>query len=159
MVQCQLEKNSLNSFICDLSFLKKLFPIHTHRLIPIHEFLKSYDWLFLEFESFLKSWMSIGNKFTNNFIFHLSFFQKLSPIHTHPLIPIHEFFKFYDWLFFLVRVIPKRLNVNWKQINSIILFVNCHSLRNFLPLIHITSYPFMNFWNHMIAYLLSLSHS
>ena len=36
-----------------------------------------------------------------------------------------------------VLVICKRLNVNWKKIHSILLFVICHSLRNYPPLIHI----------------------
>ena len=48
-----------------------------------------------------------------------------------------------------VWVIHKRLNVNWKKIHSIILSVTCHSLRNLPPLIHIASYPFVNFWNPM----------
>ena len=54
MVGCELEKNLLNNFICHLSFLKKLFPTHTHPLISIHEFLKHYKLLFLDFESFVK---------------------------------------------------------------------------------------------------------
>ena len=37
------------------------------------------------------------------------------------------------------------LNVNCIQIYSIILSVTCHSLGNFPPVIHIPSYPFMNF--------------
>ena len=37
-----------------------------------------------------------------------------------------------------VWVIRKRLNVNCIKIHSIILSVTCHSLRNFLPLIHMT---------------------
>ena len=57
-----MEKNSLDNFICHLSFLKKLSPIHTHPLISIHEFLKPYELLCLEFESFIKGWMWIGKK-------------------------------------------------------------------------------------------------
>ena len=53
-------KNSLNIFMCHLSFLKKLSPTHTHPLISIHEFLKPCELLFLEFESFVKGWMWIG---------------------------------------------------------------------------------------------------
>ena len=34
---------------------------------------------------------------------------------------------------------------NIKLIDSIVLFVTCHSLRNFPPLIHIPPYPFVNF--------------
>ena len=90
-VECELENNSLNIFICHLSFLKKLSPTHKHSLVCIHEFLKTYELYFFEFESFEKRW-----------------------------------------------------NVNWKNIPSIILFVTCHSLRNFPPLIHISPYPFIN---------------
>ena len=54
MVECELENNSLSNFICHLSFLKKLSPIHTHPLISICEFLELYELLFLEFESFVK---------------------------------------------------------------------------------------------------------
>ena len=43
-------KNSLNNFICHLSWLGKLSPTHTHPLISICEFLKPYELLFCEFE-------------------------------------------------------------------------------------------------------------
>ena len=39
------------------------------------------------------------------------------------------------------------LNVNCIKIHSIILSVTCHGLRNFPPLIHIPSKPFVNFQN------------
>ena len=48
------KEKSLNNFTCHLSFLKKISPTHTHPLISICEFLKPYESLFLEFESFLK---------------------------------------------------------------------------------------------------------
>ena len=44
-------KNSLNNFICHLSWLKKLSPTHTHPLISIHEFSKPCKLLFFELES------------------------------------------------------------------------------------------------------------
>ena len=62
--ECELGKNSLNNFICPLSWLKKLSPAHTHPLKPICEFLKPYELLFSEFESIVKCWMWIGKKFT-----------------------------------------------------------------------------------------------
>ena len=34
----KLYKNSLNNFMCDLSWLEKIFPTHTYPLISIHEF-------------------------------------------------------------------------------------------------------------------------
>ena len=81
------------------TFLEKLSPTHTHPLISIHEFLKPYDWLFLEFESFVKGWMWIGKNSLSNFICHLSFLKKLSPTHTHPLISICECSTPYELLF------------------------------------------------------------
>ena len=45
-----MEKNSLNNFICHLSWLEKLSPTHTHPLISICEFSKPYELLFFEFE-------------------------------------------------------------------------------------------------------------
>ena len=52
-------KNSLNNFICHLSWLKKLSPTHTHPLISICEFLKPYQLLFFDLESLIKCWMWI----------------------------------------------------------------------------------------------------
>ena len=53
-VECELDKNSLNNFICHFSFLKKCSPTDTHPLVSISEFLKPYELLFLKFESFVK---------------------------------------------------------------------------------------------------------
>ena len=47
-------KNSLNNFICHLSWLKKLSPAHTHPLKTIREFSKPYELLFSELESLVK---------------------------------------------------------------------------------------------------------
>ena len=55
-------KKMLYNFICHLSWRKKLSPTHAHPLISICEFLKPYELLFIEFESFVKGWMWIGNK-------------------------------------------------------------------------------------------------
>ena len=46
-------------------------------------------------------------------------------------------------------------NVNCIKIYSIVLSLTCHGLRNFPPLIHIPSYPFMNFQNPASYYFLS----
>ena len=66
----------------------------------------------------------------------------------------------HSWIFetlsviiFSVRVTHKMLNVNCIKIHSIILSVTCHGLRNFPLLIHIPSYPFVNFWNPVIFFL------
>ena len=80
----------------------------------------------------------------NNFICHLSWLEKISPTHTHPLISICEFLKPYKLLYFKL-VNRKMLNVNWEKIHSIILSVTCHGLRNFPLLIHIPLYLFVNF--------------
>ena len=69
---------------------------------------------------------------------HLSWFQKLSPAHTHPLTTIREFLKPCE-LLFSELVTHKMLNVNWEKIYSVILSVTCHGFRNFPLLIHIPS--------------------
>ena len=88
-------------------------------------------------------------KSLNNFICHLPWFKKLSPTHTHPLKTFYEFLKPYEFFFFWLRVTHKMLNVNCIKNHSIILSVTCHGLKNFPPLIHIPSKPFMTFWNPM----------
>ena len=50
-------KNSLNNFICHLSWLKKLSPTHAHPLIFICEFSEPYVLLYFELESLIKCWM------------------------------------------------------------------------------------------------------
>ena len=148
------KKNSISDFICHLSWFKKLSPTHTHALISICKFLKPYK--FLEFESFVKCkiWIVKG-KSLNDFFCHMSWLKNLFPTHIHPLISICEFLKPYELLFFLVWVICKLLNANWDKIDSIIFSFTCHSLRNIPLLMHIPSYPFMNFQNPMSYYLLS----
>ena len=47
------EKNSLNNFICHLSWFQKLSPAHTHPLTTIREFSKPYKLLFSELESLM----------------------------------------------------------------------------------------------------------
>ena len=64
MMNVNWRKNSINNFICPLSWLEKLSPTHTHPLKPICEFLKPYELLFSELESIVKCWMWIGKKFT-----------------------------------------------------------------------------------------------
>ena len=134
---------------------------HSYTLpISIHKYLKLYELSFLEFESFIESWMWFEkNIHSNNFICHWSLLKKPVP-HSYTSPCIHLWiFKTLWVIISWVWVIHKRLNVNWKKIHSIILSVTCHSLRNLPPLIHIASYPFMNFQNPMSYYFLSLSHS
>ena len=54
----------------------------------------------------------MGKNSLNNFICHLSWLEKLSPTHTHPLISIREFFKTLWVIIFWVRVTHKKLSVN-----------------------------------------------
>ena len=82
-------------------------------------------------------------------------FSLLIHIPSYPFMYIWNPMSYYFW----VWVICKRFNMNWQKIHSITLSVTCHSIRNFSPLIHNPSYPFMNFWNSTIDYFLSLSHS
>ena len=95
----------------------------------------------------------------NNCICHLSFLNKLCPTHKHLLISIHEFLKPSKLLFLEFESFVKGWMWIGKRIHSIILSVTSHSLRNFAPLIHIPSYPFVNFQNPMSYYFMSLSHS
>ena len=120
--------------------------LSTFNLININ-----YDNLWLHTLNVVEGLMWIGKNSLNNFICHLSWLEKLSPTHTHPLISIHEFSKPYVIIFW-VRVTHKMLNVNCIKIHSIILSVTCHGLRNFPLLIQIPSYPFVNFWNPVIYY-------
>ena len=69
----------------------------------------------------------------NNFISHLSLLKKLCPTHTHSPVSICEFSKPYELLFLEFESFIKLLNVNWKNIHSIILSVTCHCLRNHCP--------------------------
>ena len=119
--------------------LMSTLTLSTFNLININ-----YDNLWLHILNVVEGLMWIGKNSLNNFISHLSWFKKLSPTHTHPIISICEFLNpiiYYFW----VRVTHKMLNVNCIKIYSIILSVTCHGLRNFPLLIHIPSYPFINF--------------
>ena len=99
-VKCKIwmVKKALNSFICYLSWLRKLSPTHTHPLISICEFSKPYELLFLEFESFIKCKIWMVKKSLNNFICHLSWLKKLSLTHSHPLISISGFSVIISWV-------------------------------------------------------------
>ena len=57
--------------------------------------------------------------------------------HSYSSPNIHSWiFETLQLIIYWVWVICKRLNVNWKKNDSVILSVTCHSLRNFPPLIH-----------------------
>ena len=124
--------------------------LSTFNLISIN-----YDNLWLHILNVVEGLMWIGKNSLNNFISHLSWFKKLSPTHTHPLISICEFSKPYEFIIFWVRVTHKMLNVNCIKIHSIILSVTCHGLRKYCLLIHIPSYQFINFWSPTSYYFLS----
>ena len=138
-----MEKNSLNNFICHLSWLEKLSPTHTHPLISICEFSKPYELLFFEFEVLTHPTPPLHDP-PHPFMTH----PTPTPFMTHP-IPPHPWYIFgrkgaffygllhyvsFLWvIIFWVRVTHKMLNVNCIKIHSIILSVICHGLRNFAP--------------------------
>ena len=79
--------------------------------------------------------------------------------HSYPCSHIHLWIFETLWvIIFWVWVICKWLSANWEKIDSVILSFTCHSLRNLSPIIHIPSYPFVNFQNPMSYYFLSLIH-
>ena len=87
-----MEKTSPNNFSSHLSFLKKLSSNHTPPPISLCEFLKSYEILFLEFDSFINGWMWIGK---HSIILSCTWhsLKKILPI------SIHKFCKPYELLF------------------------------------------------------------
>ena len=153
-VTCIKIHSIILSVTCD--GLRK-YPLLIHiPLISIYKFLKPCELLFFELESLCKKLNVTWDKNSlNNFMCHLSWFKKLSPIHTHP-------FKIHWWIFdtlsvitFWVRVTHKMLNVTCIKIHSVILCVTCDGLRNFPLLIHIPLNPSVNFQNPMSYYFLS----
>ena len=158
-IESELENNSLNNFICHLSFHKKLCP-HPYTSPHIHL------WIFetLQVDYFL-SWviherLNVNWKTIHSITLSVTCHSIRTLSHSYTTPHIHLWiFETLQLIISWVWVIHERLNVNWKTIHSIILSVTCHSIRNFPPLKHIPSYPFMNFWNPTIDYFLSLSHS
>ena len=149
-------KNSLNNFICHLSWLRKTFP-HSYTSPHIH------SWIF-ENLSVIIFWVRVTHKMLNvncMKIHSIILFVTCHALRNFPLlmhIPLYPFVNFRkptSYYFFEFRVTLKKLNVTCIQIHSIILSVTCHGLRNFPPLIHIPSYPFMNFWHPISYYFLS----
>ena len=138
-----IEKNSLNSFICHLSFLKKLSPTHTHPAISVCEFSKPYGliifWVWVIHKRLNVNWKKIQSIILSVTCHSLRNFPPLitSP-HVHSWI-----FKTLQVIISWIWVIHKRLNVNWEEIHSIIISLTCHSLRNFPSVIHI---PDIHLW-------------
>ena len=135
------------------------FPPLIH--IPSYAFINSWNptsYYFLSLSHSLKVECDLEKNSLSIFICHLSFIKKLFPTHKHSLVCIHEFLKPYKLYFLSLSHLKKRWNVNWKKIPSIMLSVIFHGCRNFPPLLHISLYPLMNFWNPTIDYFSSLSH-
>ena len=103
----------------------------------------------------LRSWTLI--LWLHFFFFYLSLVMSWENFpHSYTSPHIHSWiFEALQVIIFWVRVIHKMLNVNWEKIDSIILCVTCHGLRNFPWLIHIPSKSVMNCWNPMSYYFLS----
>ena len=66
-----------------------------------------------------------------------------------PSYPFVNFWNPIELLFFEFESFVKGWMWIGKKLHSIILSVTCHGIRNFPPLMHIPSYPFVNFWNHI----------
>ena len=155
MLNVNWEKNSLNNFICHLSWLKKLCPCS-------YTSPQNQSWIFKTLQVII-FWVRVTHKMLN---------VNWEKIHSIILSVTCHGFRNFPWLihippkpvmnfqnpasyYFWVRVTHKMLNVNWEKIHSIILSVTCHDLRNFAPLIHIPSKPFVNFQDPMSYYFLS----
>ena len=145
--------------MCHLSWLKKLSPIHTDPLISIHEFLKPCDLLLLELKSLIKmlnvTCIKIHSIILSVICHGLRNFLLLIHIPLYPFVNFWNPISYYFW----VRVTHKMLNVNCIKIHSIIIPVTCHGLKKYPLLIHIPSYPFVNFWSPTSYYFSSKSHS
>ena len=113
---------------------------------PFVNFPNPMSLLFLKFESFVNGWMQIGKNWLNNFIFHWSFLNKLSPYHT-PSLHIHLWIFETLWVLFLEfeSFVKCKIWIVKKSHNNF----TCHLswLRNLCPFIHIPSYPFVNLKN------------
>ena len=158
MIDCELEKFYSVILSATCHSLRN-FP-HSYTSPHIHSWIFETLWLFFAVSVvFTRLNVNWKKNLLYNFICYLSFHKKVSPINTHPLISNYQFLKPYNLIISWVWVICKRLNVNWKKIHSIILCITSHGLRNFPPLIHIASYPFVNFRNPVIDFFLSLNHS
>ena len=124
-------------------------------LNPISIIMIIYDyilWMWLKVECELKK------NSLNNLIWHLSWFKKHPPTHTHPLISIWEFSKPYELLFLEFELLVKWKCELWnKSLNNFICYLLF--LKKLSPNHTHSPYPFMNFWNPTSFYFLSLSHS
>ena len=129
------------------------FPLFIH--IPPYPFVKFWNptryylWIWVIHKRLNVNWKKIHSIMLSLTCHSLINFVPHSDTSPHIHLWIFETL----WLIISwVWVICKRLNVNWKKIHSIILSVTCHSFRNFPPLIHIPSYPFVNFQNPTTDY-------
>ena len=150
-------KYSLTNFICHLSWLKKLSP-------DSYTSPQTHSWIFETLQVII-FWVRVTRKMLNvtcikihSIILSLTCHGLRNFPHSYTSPHIHPWIFDSLWvIIFWVRVTHKMLNLNWEKIHSIILSVTCHGLRNFPLLIHIPLYPFVNFWNPMSYYFLSLS--
>ena len=139
--------------------LRKFSPFIHIPSYPFMNFWNTMSYYFFEFESFVKGLNVNWEKIHSIIFWHFTFLEKLYP-HSYTSPYIHSWIFETLWLIISwVWVICKRLNVNWKKNHLVILYVTCHSLRNFPPLIHIPSYPFVNVQHPKSYYFSSLSHS
>ena len=99
MLNVNWDKNSLNNFICHLSWLKKLSPTHTHPLKTSHELSKPYELLFYELVTC--KMLNVNCMKIHSIILSVTChgLRNFAPTHTHPLKTIHEFLRPYELLF------------------------------------------------------------
>ena len=132
-----MHKNSLNNFICHLSWFKKLSLTHTHPL-KYHSWIFKTLWVIIFWVRVTHKMLNVNWEKIHSIILSLTChgLRNFPLTHTHPLKTSHEFSKPYELLFSeLESLIKCWMWIELIKIHSIILSVTCHGLRNF-PLTH-----------------------
>ena len=118
MMNVNWGKNSINNFICPLSWLKKISPTHTHPLKCICEFLKPYEiifWVRVNCKMLNVNWEKIHSIILSVTGHGLRNFPLLIHI---PLYPFVNFFETLRVIIFWVRVTHKKLSVKFLYMNN-----------------------------------------
>ena len=140
-----MHKNSLNNFICHLSWLKKL-------CLYSYTSPQSHLWIFETLQVII-FWIRVTCKNVecdlyknslNNIICHLSWLKKLSLTDTHPLKPICEFLIAYELLFSELESLIKCLNLNWKKNSLNNFYLSLVMARETFPYSYTS--PYIHLW-------------
>ena len=131
-----MHKNSLNNFICHLSWLKKLSP-DSYTSPQNHLWIFKTLWVIIFWVRVTHKMLNVNCIKIHSIILSVTYhgLRNFPLTHTHPLKTSHEFSKPYELLFFELESLIKCWMWIGKKIHSIILSVTCHGLRNF-PLTH-----------------------